>query len=47
MIGRLFRYVRHVWRSSVTGRFVKRDYAEAHPETTEEQRIVMRDEGDL
>jgi hypothetical protein len=34
------------FRSSVTGRFVSRSYAEAHPETTEEQKRPLRDEGD-
>lgn len=42
MIRKLFRWL---WRSAVTGRFVSRAEAEAHPDTTTRERI-MRDEGD-
>ncbi|MES2902841.1 MAG: hypothetical protein V4696_01525 [Pseudomonadota bacterium] len=37
MIERLIRAMRRTvsrWRSSITGRFVTKDYAEANPETT-------------
>jgi hypothetical protein len=42
MIRRLFRWL---WRSAVTGRFISRDEAEAHPATSVRER-VLRDEGD-
>lgn len=35
---------RFVYRSSVTGEFVTREYAEANPETTEKQRLKEGDE---
>lgn len=38
MIRKLIKHARRWWRSSVTGRFVGKDYAAAHPETTEEER---------
>jgi hypothetical protein len=44
MILRFFRAVRHLWRSSVTGRFVSRGFAKANPDTTQQE--TMRDEGD-
>jgi hypothetical protein len=44
MIRKLLRAVRRLWRSSVTGRFVSRDFAEAHPDTTQQE--TLRDEGD-
>lgn len=37
MIRKLISRARHWWRSSVTGRFVGKDYASAHPDTTEEE----------
>lgn len=40
----LLRKVRHLWRSSITGRFVSADYAETHSRTTQEE--TLRDEGD-
>lgn len=30
---------RRIWRSSITGRFVSRAYAEQHPDTTQKERI--------
>lgn len=30
---------RRVWRSAITGRFVSREYAEAHPETTTKEKV--------
>lgn len=42
----MIRFLRWVWRSAVTGKFVSRRYAEEHPQETVRER-VMRDEGDL
>lgn len=36
---RFFRKVRHLFRSAITGKFVSREYAEAHPESTVEERM--------
>lgn len=44
MIGRFLRWV---WRSAITGRFVSKAEAEAHPETTTRERVDLRDEGDI
>jgi hypothetical protein len=38
MIGKLVRKIRHWWRSSVTGKFVSKAFADAHPDETEEQK---------
>ncbi len=38
MIGTIIRAVRKLWRSSITGRFVSRKYAEKHGDTTVEER---------
>lgn len=41
MIEQLIRAVRRTvnrWRSSITGRFVTKDYAEANPDTTQKER---------
>ena len=35
----------HVFRSAITGRFISRQEAEAHPESSVRER-VLRDEGD-
>lgn len=35
MIRKLFRWL---WRSAITGRFVSRDYAKAHPDTTTKEK---------
>jgi hypothetical protein len=40
------RLIRWLWRSAVTGRFISRKEAEAHPETSTKER-VLRDHGDL
>jgi hypothetical protein len=45
MMLKLIRKARHWWRSSVTGKFVSKVFAKAHPNTTEEE--SMRDEGDV
>lgn len=34
MIGKLFKKLRQVWRSNITGRFVSKEYAKAHPDDT-------------
>ena len=39
------RLIRWLWRSAVTGRFISREEAEAHPDTSVKER-VLRDEGD-
>lgn len=36
---RFIRKVRRFFRSAITGKFFTREYAEAHPETTVEERI--------
>jgi hypothetical protein len=41
----MIRLIRWLWRSAVTGRFISRKEAEAHPETSTKER-VLRDEGD-
>ncbi len=38
MIGTIVRAIRRLWRSSITGRFVSRKYAEKHGDTTVEER---------
>ncbi len=38
MIGNIIRKVRKWWRSSITGKFVSRKYAEKHGDTTVEER---------
>lgn len=40
----LRKLIRWLWRSAVTGRFISRKEAEAHPESSVRER--MRDEGD-
>jgi len=42
---RHFKRVWHVFRSAITGRFISREEAEAHPESSVRER-VLRDEGD-
>jgi hypothetical protein len=42
MIGRLIRWL---WRSAITGRFISRKEAEAHPESSVRERF--RDSGDV
>ncbi len=39
MIRAIKRLWRWVWRSSQTGRFVPRSYAEAHPDVTQKERV--------
>lgn len=39
--------LRYVYRSSETGRYVSRAYAEANPATTVRERIAVRDSGDV
>lgn len=38
MIGKLARALKRLWRSSITGRFVSRAFAENNPDTTQEER---------
>lgn len=38
MIRRFGRAIKRFWRSAVTGKFVSKAYAEAHPDTTIEER---------
>lgn len=40
MIGKLKRLLKAIWRwrSSITGKFVSKSYAEKHPDTTEKER---------
>jgi hypothetical protein len=38
MITKLLKAVRWLWRSSITGRFVSRKYAEKHGDTTVKER---------
>lgn len=38
MIGKFVRALKRFWRSSITGRFVTREYAESHKDTTQEGR---------
>lgn len=40
MFKRLWNAVRrYVFRSSITGKFVSEEYAEAHPDTTQKERL--------
>lgn len=39
MLKRLFKAARKVWRSSITGKFVTKAFAKAHPETTQEETV--------
>lgn len=41
------KFIHWLWRSAVTGRFISRKEAEAHPDTTTREKLPMRDEGDL
>ena len=43
---KLIRRIVRIFRSAITGKFVSREYAEAHPETTVSEKVV-RDEGDV
>jgi hypothetical protein len=45
MLGKLLKGIRHIWRSSITGRFVSKAYAKKHGDTTVEE--TMRDHGDI
>jgi hypothetical protein len=36
MIAAIRKFIRR-WRDSITGRFVSRDYAEKHPDTTQSE----------
>jgi hypothetical protein len=36
---RRFKRVWHVFRSAITGRFISREEAEAHPETSVKERV--------
>jgi hypothetical protein len=38
-------FIRWLYRSAITGRFVSREEAKAHPDTTTRERV--RDEGDV
>jgi hypothetical protein len=39
MLSKLLKHARRIWRSSITGKFVSRDYAEAHPDTTTREKV--------
>ena len=43
---KLIHRIVRIFRSAITGKFVSREYAEAHPETTVAEKVV-RDEGDV
>jgi hypothetical protein len=42
----MIRFLRWLWRSAITGRFISRKEAEAHPESSVRER-AYRDSGDL
>jgi hypothetical protein len=33
------KFLKRLWRSAITGKFVSKEYADAHPETTVEERV--------
>lgn len=33
------KFIRWLWRSAITGRFISREEAEAHPETSTKERV--------
>lgn len=42
---KLLHHIRRLFRSAITGKFVSKEFAEAHPETTVKE--TVRDEGDV
>lgn len=39
ILAKLRERVRRIWRSAITGRFVSKDYAKEHPETTVSEEV--------
>ena len=46
MIGEYIIHKLRRWRDSITGRFVKKEYADAHPDTTAEDNMTYVEEKD-
>lgn len=39
MLSNLLKHARRIWRSSITGKFVSKAFAEEHPDTTTKEKV--------